>query len=114
MLNVGDAFNPLDDATASDREDGDLTKQIEVIENTVDTSKVGVYKVTYRVTDSQGASTTKTILITIKQKTMTSGQGEDQELARTGDTTSILLWSAVAVLSLAGIALAMHMKRKSC
>ena len=113
MLDVGDAFNPLDDATASDREDGDLTKKLEVLENTVDTSKVGVYKVTYKVTDSQGASTTKTILVTIKQKTMTSGQEEEQELARTGDTTSILLWSAAAVLSLAGMALAMHMKRKS-
>ena len=31
-------------------------------------SKAGVYEVTYKVTDSQGASSTKTIKVTVKEK----------------------------------------------
>ena len=37
--------------TALDKEDGDLTDKIEVINNTVDTSKAGTYTVTYKVKD---------------------------------------------------------------
>lgn len=67
-LTVGDTFNPLKGVTAKDEEDGDLTAKIEVIANDVDTTKAGVYHVTYKVTDSQGASSTKTITVTVKEK----------------------------------------------
>ncbi|WP_270520092.1 S-layer homology domain-containing protein, partial [Paraclostridium sordellii] len=53
---------------AKDHEDGDITNKIEIIENTVDTSKAGLYKVVYKVTDSQGATANKTINITVKEK----------------------------------------------
>lgn len=64
-INVGEKFDAKKLATAKDYEDGDITDKIEIIENTVDTSKVGVYKVVYKVTDSQGATTTKTITVTV-------------------------------------------------
>ena len=64
-INVGEKFDAKKLATAKDHEDGDITDKIEIIENTVDTSKVGVYKVVYKVTDSQGATTTKTITVTV-------------------------------------------------
>lgn len=67
-LIVGDAFDAKADVTAKDAEDGDITQKIEVINNTVDTSKAGSYEVTYKVTDSQGASVTKTITVTVKAK----------------------------------------------
>lgn len=51
--------------TSEDKEDGDLTAQVEVIQNDVDTSKPGVYHVTYRVTDSDGNQTEKTICVTV-------------------------------------------------
>ncbi|MFQ9345159.1 MAG: immunoglobulin-like domain-containing protein [Coprococcus sp.] len=67
-LTVGDTFDAKADVTAKDAEDGDLTQKIEVINNTVNTSKAGSYEVTYKVTDSQGASVTKTISVTVKAK----------------------------------------------
>lgn len=70
-LTVGDKFNPLDGVTASDKEDGDLTKNIEVISNDVNTEKAGTYHVTYKVTDTQGASVEKTITVTVQEKSVT-------------------------------------------
>ncbi|WP_338658460.1 S-layer homology domain-containing protein [Paraclostridium sordellii] len=67
-IKVGEKFNPLSGVSAKDHEDGDITNKIEVIENTVDTSKAGVYKVVYKVRDSQGATASKTINITVKEK----------------------------------------------
>ena len=69
-LTVGDAFDPLKGVTASDAEDGDLTSKISCKSN-VDRNKVGVYKVTYTVMDSQGATTSKTIQVTVEKKAVT-------------------------------------------
>ncbi|MFR3429757.1 MAG: immunoglobulin-like domain-containing protein [Holdemanella porci] len=68
-LNVGDTFDPLANVTATDKEDGTiiLTKD-NIIANDVDTSKAGTYPVTYQVTDKNGASTEKTITVTVKRK----------------------------------------------
>lgn len=68
-LHVGDTFQPLDNVTAHDKEDGDisLTKE-NIISNNVDTSKAGTYYVEYKVTDSNGAAATKKITVTVKEK----------------------------------------------
>lgn len=68
-LTVGDEYDPMDGVTATDKEDGDLTDKVEVMENNVDASKVGTYEVTYKVTDSQGAFCIKTITVTVNPKT---------------------------------------------
>ena len=65
-LKVGDKFDAKSGVSASDKEDGDITSKIEVIENTVDTTKVGEYKVVYKVTDSQGASIKKEIKVVVR------------------------------------------------
>ena len=67
-ITVGDTFDPKADVTASDKEDGDITANLEVVKNEVDTTKAGVYEVTYKVTDSQGASYTTTIQVTVNPK----------------------------------------------
>lgn len=67
-IKVGDQFDPLKDVTAADKEDGTLTDKIEVLNNSVDVNKAGVYEVTYKVTDSNGATVTKTITVTVKEK----------------------------------------------
>ncbi|HIB1911337.1 TPA: immunoglobulin-like domain-containing protein [Enterococcus faecium] len=57
----GGSFDPAPskwNITATDAEDGDLTKNIVVQSNNVDTSKLGQYKVTYSVTDSGSLSAT--------------------------------------------------------
>lgn len=84
-LTVGDTFNALTEVSASDTEDGDLTNKIEVISSTVDTSKAGTYEVTYKVTDSQGESTTKTIKVTVNAKDVS-------QTPNTSDHTNILMW----------------------
>lgn len=61
----GDEFNPLDDVSAYDNEDGDVTNKITIKENNVNNTIPGVYNITYEVTDSDNHTTTKTIKITV-------------------------------------------------
>lgn len=61
IVNKGDSFNPLEGVTAMDEEDGELTANIEVINNTVNVNEIGIYEVTYRVQDSNGATTIITV-----------------------------------------------------
>lgn len=64
---VGDRFDPLKVVTAKDAEDGDLTKKITVIKNTIDPKTPVKYTVIYQVKDSQGSSTELKISITVKK-----------------------------------------------
>ncbi|MEG2504710.1 MAG: DUF5011 domain-containing protein, partial [Carnobacterium sp.] len=69
VLFVGDLFNPLDDVSVSDFEDGEIKLNKENITfNDVDTSKAGNYQVTYSVVDSAGATANKTIAVTVNTK----------------------------------------------
>ena len=66
VLKVGDIFNVKTGVSASDKEDGDLTSKIVVKENTVNTNKVGTYKVVYEVTDSDKNTVIKEIKVTVR------------------------------------------------
>lgn len=102
-ITVGDTFDPKAGVTAKDAEDGDLTDKIEVAKNTVDTKKAGKYEVTYKVTDSDGATRTKTIKVTVKEKAPAPSTDKDKTSTtpnkdkdktstvapKTGDTTSV-------------------------
>lgn len=81
---VGEEFNPLENVTAKDAEDGEIILTLDnIIFNNVDISKAGIYKVSYKVTDSQGTSVTKTITVTVKEKDVENlGLSGDQN--RTG------------------------------
>ena len=67
-LVVGDKFNELDNVKVIDEEDGEIPVDRVVVESDVDTTKVGNYKVIYSVTDSNGATTTKTINVKVSMK----------------------------------------------
>ena len=67
-LLVGDKFNELDNVKVIDEEDGEIPVDKVVVESDVDTTKVGNYKVIYSVTDSNGATTTKTINVKVSMK----------------------------------------------
>ena len=67
VINLGEKFEPLKGVTATDKEDGNITENIKIIENTVNVNAVGTYKVTYKVTDSKGAEAIKTIIVTVKK-----------------------------------------------
>ena len=100
-ITVGDKFDPKDGVTAKDKEDGNLTDKIEILKNTVDPSKPGVYEVTYKVTDSKGASCTKTIKVTVKEKTPAPSKNNDKTTTvtpKTGDSTNVS--AVIALLAL--------------
>ncbi len=78
-LTVGDSFDPRKDVTAMDTEDGDLTDELEIVENTVDTTKAGTYYITYKVTDKAGASSMKTINIIVAEKEASTEPVESTE-----------------------------------
>lgn len=61
------SFNYLDNVTASDKEDGDLTSGI-TYKGSVDTTKLGEYEITYKVKDLDNQETTKTVIITVEEK----------------------------------------------
>lgn len=71
-LNIGDKFNPLKGVTAIDNEDGDLTRYLIVTNNTVDTSKKGIYSVSYAVLDTNGNRVDKTVKVEVKSLTNTA------------------------------------------
>ncbi|MGL5328168.1 MAG: glycosyl hydrolase family 18 protein [Peptostreptococcaceae bacterium] len=85
-INLGDIFDDMAGVTASDKEDGDLTSKIKV-EGSVDTSKVGTYKLTYFVTDSEGLVTTKERTITVKEKVVEPEVNEAPVLSGVVDKT---------------------------
>lgn len=67
-INEEDNFNILEKITATDKEDGDLTKNIKVIKNDVNVNRPGKYEVTYEVSDKEGNKATKTIFVNVKPK----------------------------------------------
>ena len=68
ILYVGDPFDPWAGVSAYDEEDGDLTSSVEIYLNTVVPSTPGAYAIRYDVTDSAGATTTKTVGVTVLQR----------------------------------------------
>ncbi len=119
-ITVGDAFDARKDVTAKDREDGDLTDQIEVVRSTVDTSKSGVYEVTYKVTDADGASVTKTIQVTVKDKEIAPVTPSEPakpadppvDTPQTGDGSYAAVWMGLCMLSLGGLGLTVYNRKR--
>ena len=116
-LTVGDTFDSLKDVTAFDKEDGDLTRKIEILKNEVDTSKAGTYSATYKVTDSKGASTTKTIKVTVKEKVPVNPHKPEKpdttdKAPKTGDQTNTGLFTVLLSMSALGIAVLTVLKKK--
>ncbi|MBC1954553.1 DUF5011 domain-containing protein [Listeria welshimeri] len=70
VVTIDGSFNPLEGVTASDKQDGDLTSDIQVVSNDVDMQKPGTYHVTYEVIDHNGGTTTKTITVTVEASQM--------------------------------------------
>ncbi|MEH7308083.1 immunoglobulin-like domain-containing protein [Neobacillus drentensis] len=67
IINAGDRPDWLKGVTAYDQEDGNLTSKIKITQNTVNTAKPGIYKISYSVSDSNGLTDTKEIKVTVKE-----------------------------------------------
>lgn len=68
-LNVNDSFNPLDGVSATDKEDGDVTKDIVVDDSKLQLDTPGVYTVSYSVADSDSNTTTADRKVTVSSST---------------------------------------------
>lgn len=70
IIQLGDTFNAIKYATVFDKEDGNITSKLTVKSNSVPssngkTSTSGSYKVIYQVTDSDGLSTSKELIVIV-------------------------------------------------
>lgn len=79
-IEKGSTFNPMAFASATDTEDGDLSSEIQV-DNPVNTEESGSYDVVYTVEDSNGATTTATLVVTVKE----SGNKDTEESENSTD-----------------------------
>lgn len=91
-IKLGDYYNPLYLVKATDKEDGDISDKI-VVTGSVDTSKVGTYDITYKVTDSQGLEGIKKITITVKE--VLDPEGEVYSSTKVYNTGDIVVYNGV-------------------
>ncbi len=94
-INVGDEINLLDEVSASDKEDGNLTNKVKITSNNLNNQKAGTYSVTYSVTDSYNQIVTKTITVNVIDKeidnsnTTTDNTTEDNSKTTTNDNVKL-------------------------
>ncbi|WP_346046667.1 DUF5011 domain-containing protein, partial [Paraclostridium tenue] len=81
----GTKFDPMKGVTATDTEDGNITKDIKVT-GIVDTKKPGKYELTYTVTDKYGNTTTVKRIVIVNQKESILNNAPILEL-KTNDVT---------------------------
>lgn len=81
IITQGEKFNELKDVTATDKEDGDITDKIKIINSNVDTDKLGEYEITYSVTDSYNQTTTKKIKVTVVKNQIPEIKVSDKTIA---------------------------------
>lgn len=71
-IGLNSEFDPLSGVSATDSEGNDITSSILVVYNTVNTSVIGDYEVTYQVHDSLDKTAEKTISVTVFEEESTS------------------------------------------
>lgn len=62
---LNSVYNPLNGVTATDCQGNNITADVIVTQNTVNTAIAGTYSVTYQVTDLRGQTTTKQISVIV-------------------------------------------------
>ncbi|EUJ25300.1 immunoglobulin-like domain-containing protein [Listeria cornellensis] len=97
-------FDVMNNVTAIDLEDGNMTARITVQQNTVNTEVLGTYMVVYTVVDSQNESTTKNVWITVIPKivstTIERVMDTDTSVSGTGEAgESIEIRSGTVVIA---------------
>lgn len=129
VINANDEFDPLEGVSAYDKEDGDITHKLEVAYSNVDTSKAGNYEVTYKVTDKDGNTVTKTIKVTVKDKdvvvpdnnkpskpdkpsTSDNKPSVSNKPAQTGDNSNIIMWTMICLAAFGGMMVTVIVTRK--
>jgi len=106
-ITEGDTFDLTNlVVSARDVEDGDITSKVFMSDNGgFDNTKAGTYKITFTVTDKDGASTTKQARVTVQKKSLPpmSARQHTRTVPQTGDTSVLPEFSAL--ISAFGVAL---------
>lgn len=89
-ITVGDKIDLKSLITkAEDEEDGkNLNNSVVIDKGNFDNNKVGKYRITYKLTDKNGASVTKTVTVTVNSKAGNPEQPGDNPSKKPGNTTS--------------------------
>lgn len=85
----------MQDVSATDKEDGNLTSKIKVIADTVNVNVPGIYKVTYQVTDAFGKTDTKDAKVTVLYNNPPVLKAEDRWFFVSDDITDQILLERV-------------------
>lgn len=114
-INVGDELDLRTlIETAMDEEDGpNLIDKVFIDKGNFDSKKVGKYKVTFTLTDRDGASVTKEATITVKQKDKTpklEPKKPSKKLPQTGDNSSLMKY--IILLGLTGVVVFISDKKR--
>lgn len=104
QITVGDKFDPMENVTGTDREDGDVTGKITVT-GTVDPSKPGKYELTYTVTDKAGNTTTEHRVVTVVPKVLA-------KMPQTGTAMGVLIGVAIVLVAGASITMALVSRKR--
>lgn len=78
-IEVGDSLDLLENVTASDLEDGDLTASIVLVDDELNLNTEGLYTVIYRVTDLDGKLTEISVTVTVDAKAELTDEDKAQE-----------------------------------
>lgn len=108
-ITQGDDFNLKSLVVkATDEEDGDLTKDVKIIDDRgFDKDKVGKYTITFEVKDSKGATVKAKAKVTVKEKVVKPDPQKpiaNTKLPQTGDNSNLFIYGMI--LGLSGLALA--------
>jgi beta-glucosidase len=109
---VGTEFDPLQDVNVYDIDGTDITSDVVIVSNNVDTSVAGEYEIVYEVVDSLGTTVRFTRLVTVineidiiddngdNEQTIPGNPENDIITPSTGDATNSTLYLGMAMLSL--------------
>ena len=89
VLEKGEEFDPLDFIVVTDSDGNYLDKSnVEIIENTVNLSEPGKYKISYKMVDNNGLSTTKTITVTVEEPDVDNDNSNENSNENSGNSIS--------------------------
>ncbi|MGL4800043.1 MAG: immunoglobulin-like domain-containing protein, partial [Cellulosilyticaceae bacterium] len=89
VLTVGDTFDVMAGITAYDKQDGDLTSEIQV-EGTVDTAIAGIYTITYTVIDAEGRTITVVRTVRVNENTAPELYGVEHVTLAVGSSFDVM------------------------
>ncbi|MBE5875247.1 MAG: DUF5011 domain-containing protein [Lachnospiraceae bacterium] len=86
----GEEFDALRNVLAVDRMDGTISDKIKVNTEDLDCSRMGTYEITYSITDSCGATSTKNARVLVCNETLYERQAEHKQYGLTKEELEIL------------------------